>query len=687
MSKVPQTAEAALILYKKNMELFKKKLPVCYEALKEKKLEHLTIDFRGPGKIDVYDNRSKQWLYDGDALKWADTETSNYIKSAYSKDALYTVDPHDMHANPRYRYATQHLTSFYDTCPKYTKNCKYTHPGFFSTLLMTGVGLGLHIQELINKQLVQCLIIHEEDHEFMLASMYITDWDTIISPFITFGRSITLSLNKIANPEARYGILWNSIYYFVPDFPLSMFYYNHQGKAKYKTAIKKIQTNAQAHVGTWGYYDDEVNQYVNAVNNFKNKVKPIKKVEYKVFEHIAIVGSGPSLDTRIEDLKFIKGKVPIVSCGTALQALYKHDIIPDYHVELESDIRTYQVLKNIPSHFLSKVHLICAAQVNPNIPALFKDVNIFLKDSTALSELFAVQEDIIVKATPTCTNAALGLSVHWGVNNIYTFGIDFGFKNVNKHHSINTVFYEEDTVKKLKLDPRINNLREIEDIYGKKILTKPNYFTAFISFSDGVYLANKVHGINIFNCSEGAEICHTTVTNSTSLRLKTKDLMFKKTPIPHHNHKNDRELKTAEKLFREALSNMAGSIIVLTKNGEFNNIEEFYLLVHAISREVLKFLKIHGNIYFTLRGSIWHYIYAGVSMVLKQTNSEEQKKVISLWLEFFTDFLENIPVHFDTIIERSNSTNNQWLKHGIDTIEGGESFSTKLTNINYEEYH
>jgi hypothetical protein len=685
MSKTPQTAEAAQSLFQRNMKLFQEKLPTCYEALKNTELEHLTLDFKSPGKIDVYDNRSKKWLYDGDAVGWADIETSNYIKSAYSKDALYTVDPHDMRASPRYRYATQHLTSFYDACPKFTPNCKYSHPGFFSAVLMTGVGLGLHIRDLINKQLVQCLIIHEEDHELMLASMYITDWNEIISPFLTFGRSITISLNKVDNQEARYGVLWNSIYYFVPDFPLSMFYYNHQGKAENKLAIKKIQTNAQAHVGTWGYYDDEVNQYVNAVNNLKNKVKPIKKVDYSVFENIAIVGSGPSLDTRIEDLEHLKGRVPIVSCGTALQALYKHNIIPDIHVELESDLRTYQVLKNIPSEFLKEVHLICAAQINPNIPSLFKDENIFFKDSTALSELFSLPEDIIEKATPTCTNAALGLGVYWGVRNIYTFGIDFGFKNKKIHHSKNTVFYDSDTVEKLKLDPRIHNLREIDDVFGSKILTKPTYFTAFISFSDGVFLANRVHGINILSCSEGAKIDNTLLTNSEDLRSRTQDLTFNGISIPHHPPKNNDDLIKAEKLFQSSLTSMTNSIIALTKNGEFNNIEEFYLLIHAISRQVFNFLKLHGNIYFTLRGSIWHYIYAGTAMVLKQTNLSDQKKVISLWLEFLTDFLENIPLHFSTIIKRSRSENNKWLKHGIDTIEGGESFSTKLTKIDYEK--
>ena len=71
---------------------------------------------------------------------------------------------------------------------------------------------------------------------------------------------------------------------------------------------------------------------------------------------VFIVGNGPSLDYLIEVLREEKERVVIVSCGTALQALYQNGITPDYHAEIETNRSTFDWLTRInDKSYLKKI--------------------------------------------------------------------------------------------------------------------------------------------------------------------------------------------------------------------------------------------------------------------------------------------------------------------------------------------
>src|SRR5690606_10036454 len=62
---------------------------------------------------------------------------------------------------------------------------------------------------------------------------------------------------------------------------------------------------------------------------------------------VFIVGNGPSLDQCFDYLHQYKDQVVIISCGTALKALHKHGIKPDFHAELEQNRATYEWVSQV----------------------------------------------------------------------------------------------------------------------------------------------------------------------------------------------------------------------------------------------------------------------------------------------------------------------------------------------------
>jgi hypothetical protein len=212
-------------------------------------------------------------------------------------------------------------------------------------------------------------------------------------------------------------------------FPVTTLFYNHLGSRVFDRISDRINTDLYVHLFSFGNVDDELNQLNNALHNFKNKIPRLNVDNIKNINiPVCIIGSGPSLDSRIDDLKAIADKAIIISSGTALRALWKHGIKPDFQVELESDYNSYVTQEMMEDKtFMKSVKLIGAAQLNPLMFNLYDDARLFLKDDGALGDWFGDENCIINNATPTCTNASLALALKFQNSPIFLFGLDFWF--------------------------------------------------------------------------------------------------------------------------------------------------------------------------------------------------------------------------------------------------------------------
>lgn len=112
----------------------------------------------------------------------------------------------------------------------------------------------------------------------------------------------------------------------------------------------------------WVFFDDGIMALAHFLESIKLGVPIIKKnvpLDVDIANTpVFIIGNGPSLDQSIEMIKAQQDKAIIISCGSALSALYNYGIDIDFHCEQE---RIFAVAEKIdyytPKEYLKKTNV------------------------------------------------------------------------------------------------------------------------------------------------------------------------------------------------------------------------------------------------------------------------------------------------------------------------------------------
>ncbi|MDU7693355.1 MAG: 6-hydroxymethylpterin diphosphokinase MptE-like protein [Helicobacter sp.] len=280
----------------------------------------------------------------------------------------------------------------------------------------------------------------------------------------------------------------------------------------------------------WGSFEDEKIGLINSLSNAKNTKNTIfNPQKLPVFgaknvsqaPYICVVGNGPSLDYLIPFIKNNANKMLILSCGTALGVLQKHEITPDFHIEIERTDYLSDILKK---QNLQNVELICANMVDPNVLSLSDKACIFIRGGSASSYLFKARE--LVLSSPFVGNAGLSLALLLSPNVIIA-GLDCGYILGLSKHASGSFYGKEGTnipQNSLKMKPNFNE--KADEAFVKKILGINKYEI----FLDSLFLLSKKNlelllnahkkinnNSNIFNISFGAQL-------SGAIAIKPADL-------------------------------------------------------------------------------------------------------------------------------------------------------------------
>src|SRR5690606_9866281 len=111
--------------------------------------------------------------------------------------------------------------------------------------------------------------------------------------------------------------------------------------------------------------------------------------------------------------------------------------------------------------------------------------------------------------TPTCTNAAIAVAMHLGFRNVYLFGMDFGFRNREKHHAAGSVYARNDIPAELKARRGFHpwELITVEWVHGDTIYTIAIYFNAKRKAEHLIKDCLITYPyVRFHNCSDGAVI-------------------------------------------------------------------------------------------------------------------------------------------------------------------------------------
>lgn len=679
MSNNPPFVQQALDRFEKNRGYLKEHMPNLFEAIENSgELKKCRLDIlHDLQEFDLVEEKIS--LYSNGANKYASSETRQFLQQLRPGAPLKTVAPATPGLYEIPRFFARHLDkTINDSFPR-SYNPLYNFPSFFPLITFMGVGLGLHIEKVINERDCHQILIIENNAEHLICSLYVTDWYKIIPKFkLNEGKSIQFILFKSVKEEEIFSHTWNELLSHVPHFPTAAIFYNHRRQNLYQKVIDRIHKDLNVFMGAWGNYDDEVNQLNNALHNLKSKIPVSRNTKDPVEEDLLeipvfIIGAGPSLNEHIDFIKENQKKAIVLSSGTALSILHHHNIKPDIHIEIESDYCTVAALKNLKDDaYLRSIPIIGPIQLNPLAFKLFDRKYLFFKDSTSLSKMFSKDGEILIGTTPTCTNAATSIALSHGFKNVFFMGMDYGYRDKKESHAKGSIWYRDDKPVELKRsqviqdkDPEIR----VRAVGGGEVLTKQIYYSSKRRLEDFI----KHHpDSNIYNLSNGAEIVGTKEINLnkayeivSQINNNKDDALNYLLPDKARIISDSDISKGLEELttFLTKFSDYTNSLV--DKIGDdFTSLSKGLFLIsfnlehyHRINRK--------GSNYYFIRGAIWHYIYAAMSMALLAADEANQKESIKQWKNRFKDFLKKIDQHLGFVINKDRENEDTWLKSSI----------------------
>ena len=387
-------------------------------------------------------------------------------------------------------------------------------PDKVPSIIMFGLGVGYQLEKLLDEHTVKKLFICEPNPDFFYASLFAIDWQAI---FETVEESETrIYLNIGDDGTNLFRDLLSQFYAIGPYILNSTYFYQSYYNASLNSAISQLREQLQVVISMGEYFDHAYYGIAHTKEGMRRKIpvlsaNPASKLNYDDKEvPIFIVGNGPSLDSSIEAIKEWQGQAIVVSCGTALQALHRQGITPNFHTEIEQNRSTYDWAVLIGDlDYLKNITLISCNGIHPDTCDLYKDVLIAFKEGesstiSALNVLGRENFTTLLNAFPTVCNFAIDLFSTIGFTSIYLIGVDLGFVDVKHHHSKSSGYYQEDGKETYDFTKSANTSLIVPGNFRPKVNTKHEFKVSRQVIEQ--VTAAKPKEQEFYNCSDGAKI-------------------------------------------------------------------------------------------------------------------------------------------------------------------------------------
>lgn len=695
-------------LFQRNLAYLQQRYPAVYRYYMRTHPSHLqrcALVSNGRTSIDLLENGVSR--YDGDARRYAEKEVAQFIQAHPEGMPLqWTAMPKvSCYGVPRFFGAT--ASSLFKQIPEdvATAMDDATLPDFFPSVVILGVGLGFHIEALLLRRRVLNLYIIEPDPEVFYASLWTMDWSSILGQFDEVaGYNVDFIIGESSDVSATWVVLWNYLVRQAPLFPVATLFYSHYAYQQHAQLIQRARRDMPAFVASWGNYDDEVNQLRQALYNqridhdsqakqahrFSLPKRENESLQFDRDRPICVIGSGPSLDRRIDQLRAMQPFATLISCGSAISVLFAHGIVPDIHCELEADyqltVATYEAIPD--KAYLQSITLVAPLQVSPHVLPFFKQTLFFLRQGGTVGTLWQQWLPTLGYGEPTCTNLGVALALYYGCQRILLWGMDLGFHDVAHHHSKASVYFDENADPALAAaNERVTQqLFEVPSVEGATVWTRSDYYYAKWRLECAINAyAKKGSGAVVYNISEGATIEGTRFLSfeqmSEQMSAWTKAPMSARDP----SHKAV-DLKGCLLAAAQPLDSLPASEVSLSEvalqvgkacrdmrrllSSPIESVEQYVLRTNQVNRYLrLELREWAPAMVPLLAGSCHHLLFIGLSFVLgwpRESQSSESQlselkskplcaAFIERWRDHCTEFLVRLPQHFSKSTQLSCS--------------------------------
>lgn len=388
---------------------------------------------------------------------------------------------------------------------------RHSLPKYLNALVMFGVGLGYHIELMSKSHNLGSVYLIEPDLDVFYASLYTANWQQILSTIEQKGGSLHLSLGP--QDSDFFDNLLAETYVNGRYEVAKTFGYIHNNSPEILGLVTEYKTRFFEMIQGWGFFDDGIMAISHFLQSVKDGVPIMKKnVEFDLdiaTAPVFIVGNGPSLDQSIELLKQQKDKAIIISCGSALSALYKYGIEVDFHCEQE---RIFAVAEKIdyyaPKEYIEKQTLLTVSTVHPEVYKKFARALMSPKGSEPSTDLLLQDKlgkelfESALYITPTVANTAMVMAVQMGFKQFYLMGIDLGHKEDGAHHSQHSFYYDE-SGDDIDLYPKTDTQFLREGNFGGEFTADPIFNMSRVMLEKVIF---NNQSLKVFNLSDGAKI-------------------------------------------------------------------------------------------------------------------------------------------------------------------------------------
>jgi hypothetical protein len=632
-------------LFKKNLEAFKLYHKDIYEQFKDYKPEKAIVKIE-PFGITIYDTEKEAYLYPGDARLIISKQLAHFLADpSYSSVGYNVIQATEDWIHVRY------INKLVRLAQEIFKNKQITIDGkILPTLIISGVGIGFHINFLLKNFDVYNVLIFEPNKDFFFISMHFIDWEKILSKFAENPKK---RMFIIVGEKEDYKPLLRGIFHEIGVyFTASAFHYIHYRSNEMNKYLKDLERILTSELLGVGFFDDEIISLQHTLVNLKNRVPIFVPRENKNIKNVpaVVVGSGPSLNYFLPLLKKHQNKVYVIACGTASRVLEKHGIKADLHVNIERNATPYiALIKGTSEQYRQETPFMGANNNYPPFFQAFKQSAMYLKAGDAGSSLFPSKYPHLYYVNPTVTNTGLALAYYLGFREVYLLGVDLGFPE-EKFHAEGTI-YEVDKNLAKDMESVYSFSGELEGNWGGKVKTSFILRWAWVVFEDSMrYFTSMDENFKVYNPNFGAKIDKTIRISKEELEEKFNSLKeIDKKQINREIWKNeivkDYDLQEFELTKRkmQLMTNFHHFKNVLKEEiSKINNTEDFLqfaielgLMLQILAREN----KILQTMIFGSLSLFMAYILRGL---YTDVPLKERQRFLQLAKDLLNEFLEEM---------------------------------------------
>lgn len=641
--------------YVRNMEAIKERFPSVYDVMQAYSPTNTKVFVEEDGSLNLLNEPTGGTLFPSNAVEAIEARIEEFVQNP-GRTWLGTGDQADETIS-RHEHYMARLNRIRKKYPTNTPAC-ISSGETIGGIVFFGFEFGYQLVKSLSLFNAKHIYIYEENLDYFYYSLFAIDWEEILEEITK--RDSTLHF-YLGVDSREFIDAYMSDLRFNGLFMASSTYlylgYNHNNS---DSAFEEFKQQYSRQVFGWGFFDDAVigiSQFLGRGKNARLLIESSKQDKKSRSLPICILGNGPSLDKAIPFIKENMGNVIVVSCGTTLNTLYKIGIKPDFQVDVERMRHTAEKFSRMDASYMDGIIAMTVNVMHPHFYDFFDTSIIGLKPGEAISSIMksgtlgdSVPKNLstLLNSGPIVANTAVSYFLNLGVQEIYLFGVDCGFRDPDRHHSSHSGYFNS-RGENSGLASYEEGLMERPANYGGVALTNLIFDASRIQLEQAIKRYKEMNRLfSCYNLSDGIKI-----NGAESLEISDILLMPSKLDksevinhwlstrtVEHTPLDYEKKIMALSEKFKRQLNEIETEI-----SKEFESIDDLIAVLRTVNSELLK--KAYSEdcyIHDLLHGSFTYF--ANELMTLVFSHKYEQQAIREM-IEVWCEFLNEMPSMFE----------------------------------------